>query len=210
MCAEHKKPAQKVAAHAQQQPIAKAKKAPAKATLKDEPHAAPAVKAKAAPKKKNTKTTIHLRYEDQHFVDSTKPVWNYSRFTPEDLQNLHQGTLYRGYDLFGAHAMQVLDTDGYYFAVWAPNASSVSVMGDFNHWKAHSHELFVRLDQSGIWEGVYSGRKKRTMPISFTLLAFRVYAWIKAIRMLCFGRSDLKQLRWHGAFMTINGRIANG
>ncbi len=160
MCAERKKPAQKVAAHAQQQPIAKAKKAPAKATLKDEPHAAPAVKAKATPKKKNTKTTIHLRYEDQHFVDSTKPVWNYSRFTPEDLQNLHQGTLYRGYDLFGAHAMQVLDTDGYYFAVWAPNASSVSVMGDFNQWKAHSHELFVRLDQSGIWEGFIPGVKK--------------------------------------------------
>ncbi|WP_416441350.1 1,4-alpha-glucan branching protein GlgB [Phnomibacter sp. MR] len=160
MCAEHKKPAQKVAAHAQQQPIAKAKKAPAKATLKDEPHVAAAPKAKATPKKKNTKTTIHLRYEDQHFVDSTKPVWNYSRFTPEDLQNLHQGTLYRGYDLFGAHAMQVLDTDGYYFAVWAPNASSVSVMGDFNQWKAHSHELFVRLDQSGIWEGFIPGVKK--------------------------------------------------
>ena len=160
MCAEHKKHAQKVAAHAQKEPIAKAKKTPAKATLKDEPHVAPAAKAKAIPKKKTAKATIHLRYEDQHFVDSTKPVWNYSRFTPEDLQNLHQGTLYRGYDLFGAHAMRVLDTDGYYFAVWAPNASSVSVIGDFNQWKAHSHELFVRLDQSGIWEGFIPGVKQ--------------------------------------------------
>ena len=92
-------------------------------------------------------------YEELHFVDSTGPVWNYSRFTPEDLQNLHQGTLYRAYELFGSHPMTVLNTPGYYFAVWAPNASSVSVVGNFNHWKPHKHELKVRLDQSGIWEG---------------------------------------------------------
>lgn len=103
--------------------------------------------------KARTKSPTMSRYEDLHFVDSTKPVWNYSRFTPEDLQNLHQGTLYRGYDLFGAHAMRVLDTDGYYFAVWAPNASSVHVIGDFNQWNKTSHPLYVRLDQSGIWEG---------------------------------------------------------
>ena len=93
------------------------------------------------------------RYEDQNFVDSTKPVWNYSRFTPEDLQNLHEGTLYRAYELFGSHATEVLGTPGYYFSVWAPNASSVSVIGDFNHYTHHAHELFPRLDKSGIWEG---------------------------------------------------------
>ena len=102
----------------------------------------------------------HKRYEDQHFVDTTSSVWNYSRFTPEDLQNLHQGTLYRGYDLFGAHAMEVLNTHGYYFAVWAPNASAVSVIGDFNGWQPEVHPLFVRLDQSGIWEGFIPHIKK--------------------------------------------------
>jgi 1,4-alpha-glucan branching enzyme len=96
---------------------------------------------------------VHARYEDLHFVDITRPVWNYSRFTPEDLDNLHRGSLYRAYELFGSHPMRVLDTDGYYFAVWAPNAYSVSVIGNFNKWKPHAHELFVRLDHSGIWEG---------------------------------------------------------
>lgn len=95
----------------------------------------------------------NLPYEQLHFVDTTKPVWNYSRFSPEDLQNYHQGTLYRAYELFGSHPMRVLEKDGYYFAVWAPNASSVSVIGNFNLWKPHAHELLPRLDQSGIWEG---------------------------------------------------------
>lgn len=95
----------------------------------------------------------HIPYEHIHFVDTTGSVWNYSRFTPEDLQNYHQGTLYRAYELFGSHPIRVLETDGYYFAVWAPNASSVSVIGGFNKWMPHKHELKPRLDQSGIWEG---------------------------------------------------------
>jgi 1,4-alpha-glucan branching enzyme len=100
------------------------------------------------------------RYEDLHFVDTSKPVWNYSRFTPEDLQNYHQGTLYRAYELFGSHPTSVNETAGYYFAVWAPNATSVSVIGHFNQWKPHDYELMPRLDQSGIWEGFIPGMKK--------------------------------------------------
>lgn len=92
-------------------------------------------------------------YEEQHFVDTSGPVWNYSRFTPEDLANYHQGTLYRAYELFGSHPMTVLDTPGYYFAVWAPNATAVNVMGNFNNWSKTDHPLKPRLDQSGIWEG---------------------------------------------------------
>lgn len=93
------------------------------------------------------------RYEDYHFVDTSKPVWNYSRFEGDDIANFQNGTNYRCYELFGSHAMKVLDTDGYYFAVWAPNASFVSVIGNFNHWNPISHPLYVRLDNSGIWEG---------------------------------------------------------
>ena len=40
-----------------------------------------------------------------------------------------------------------------YFCVWAPNATSVSVIGNFNHWENHQHELYPRWDKSGIWEG---------------------------------------------------------
>src|SRR6476660_5764431 len=93
------------------------------------------------------------RYEDVHFVDSTRPVWNYSRFTEEDIQNFQRGTHYKLYELFGAHQAEVLGKKGYYFAVWAPNATYVSVIGNFNDWNKESHPLYVRLERSGIWEG---------------------------------------------------------
>jgi len=94
-----------------------------------------------------------VKYEDEHFIDSQKPVWNYSLFNDEDLTNFKNGTFYSGYQKFGSHFMEVLKTPGFYFAVWAPNATKVSVIGDFNGWKEQLHPLFVRLDKSGIWEG---------------------------------------------------------
>jgi len=71
----------------------------------------------------------------------------------EDIRNFQNGTNYSLYKKFGSHALKVLNTDGYYFAVWAPNATMVSVVGDFNNWETDAHPLFVRLDKSGIWEG---------------------------------------------------------
>ena len=97
--------------------------------------------------------SIVPRYEDIHFVDSTKPVWNYSLFSQEDIDNFQKGTHYRLYELFGNKQLEVLGTPGTYFAVWAPNATQVSVTGNFNHWEKETHQLFVRLDHSGIWEG---------------------------------------------------------
>ncbi len=93
------------------------------------------------------------KYEDFHFVDTTKPVWNYSRFEGDDIANFQNGTNYRCYELFGSHLMEVNGTTGYYFAVWAPNATFISVTGNFNEWNKESHPLYVRLDKSGIWEG---------------------------------------------------------
>lgn len=94
-----------------------------------------------------------LPYEEVHFVDSKKPVWNYSLFTDEDITNFKNGTFYKGYQKFGSHALSVLNKDGFYFSVWAPNATYVSVIGEFNGWKTKLHPLNVRLDKSGIWEG---------------------------------------------------------
>jgi len=98
-------------------------------------------------------TPISQKYEETHFVDSTKRVWNYSLFTEEDIRNFQNGTHYRLYHLFGNHRATVLGTEGYYFAVWAPNATAVSVIGNFNNWTPDVHPLFVRLERSGIWEG---------------------------------------------------------
>lgn len=102
---------------------------------------------------KKSKLSKAKSYEDIHFVDSTKPVWNYSLFSEDDIRNFQNGTHYQLYRLFGAHSVNVLETKGYYFSVWAPNATWVSVIGNFNDWNKESHPLFVRLDKSGIWEG---------------------------------------------------------
>ncbi len=103
------------------------------------------------------KTKAVKKYEEINFVDSTKPVWNYSLFTDEDLTNFKNGSHYSLYKKFGSHPLNVLNKDGYYFSVWAPNATKISVVGDFNNWNNDSHPLFVRLEKSGIWEGFIPG-----------------------------------------------------
>ena len=94
-----------------------------------------------------------MAYEDKHFVDSSKPVWNYSLFDENDIERFQQGDMHDGYEKFGSHFLKVLNITGFYFAVWAPNATAVSVIGNFNDWKKQEHLLFVRLNHSGIWEG---------------------------------------------------------
>ena len=93
------------------------------------------------------------KYEDVHFVDTKQPVWNYSLFSEADIQNFQNGTHYSLYELFGNKQIEVANTKGTYFSVWAPNATAVFVVGNFNDWNNQSHPLKVRLDQSGIWEG---------------------------------------------------------
>ncbi|OYZ02545.1 MAG: 1,4-alpha-glucan branching enzyme [Sphingobacteriia bacterium 28-36-52] len=93
------------------------------------------------------------KYEDIHFVDTQQAVWNYSLFTEEAIRNFQNGTHYSLYEYFGNKQIEVLATKGTYFAVWAPNATYISVTGYFNNWDKTSHPLKVRLDNSGIWEG---------------------------------------------------------
>ena len=96
-------------------------------------------------------------YEQAHFIDTGKPVWNYSLLTDDDVKNYQAGTNYTLYEKFGSHSIKVNDVWGMYFCVWAPNATSVSVIGNFNDWKNHEHELYPRWDKSGIWEGFIPG-----------------------------------------------------
>ena len=93
------------------------------------------------------------KYEEEVFVDTSASVWNYSLLSDEDIINYQQGTHYSLYKKFGSHAVQVNDIWGMYFCVWAPNATVVSVKGNFNDWKNGEYKLFPRWDKSGIWEG---------------------------------------------------------
>jgi 1,4-alpha-glucan branching enzyme len=100
------------------------------------------------------------RYEDRNFVDTTLPVWNYSILYDDDIATFQSGTNYSLYNKFGSHPLTVMGRSGYYFAVWAPNATKVSVIGGFNNWDLDAHPLHPRWDKSGIWEGFIPGITK--------------------------------------------------
>ncbi|SMP51773.1 1,4-alpha-glucan branching protein GlgB [Desulfonatronum lacustre] len=76
-----------------------------------------------------------------------------SLFTETDSYLFKEGRHFRLYDKLGSHPMEVDGRWGALFAVWAPNAERVSVIGDFNDWNHDAHVLHPRWDGSGIWEG---------------------------------------------------------
>ena len=81
----------------------------------------------------------------------------HSLFSEFDISLFKSGKHYRLYEKLGSHPMEVNGKKGTYFAVWAPTAKSVSVVGDFNYWLEGDHKLNVRWDASGIWEGFIPG-----------------------------------------------------
>jgi 1,4-alpha-glucan branching enzyme len=87
-------------------------------------------------------------------------VQPYSLFTNFDIDLFKAGKHFRLYEKLGAHLVEVDGVKGVYFAVWAPSARSVSVVGDFNYWIQGEHQLQVRWDSSGIWEGFIPGLEK--------------------------------------------------
>jgi len=80
-------------------------------------------------------------------------VENHSLFSEFDINLFKAGKHYRLYEKFGAHPITLNGVEGTYFAVWAPSAKKVSVIGDFNYWQEKDYQLSVRWDGSGIWEG---------------------------------------------------------
>ncbi|MGQ2984665.1 1,4-alpha-glucan branching protein GlgB [Flavobacterium sp.] len=80
-------------------------------------------------------------------------VQAHSFFTDVDIDLFKAGKHYRLYEKLGAHLTEIDGKKGVYFAVWAPSAKVVSVVGDFNYWLEGEHALNVRWDGSGIWEG---------------------------------------------------------
>jgi len=85
-----------------------------------------------------------------------------SLLTDHDLYLFNEGSHFRLYDKLGARVVTHAGTSGTYFAVWAPNAEQVSVIGDFNGWDKRRHRLSPK-GQSGIWEGFFPGVGKGTL-----------------------------------------------
>ncbi len=80
-----------------------------------------------------------------------------SLLTEHDIYLFKEGRHTRLYEKLGAHVHRRGRTQGVQFAVWAPNAERVSVIGEFNGWNPTSHPLQARGDESGIWEGFIAG-----------------------------------------------------
>jgi 1,4-alpha-glucan branching enzyme len=82
---------------------------------------------------------------------------SFSLLTDFDIHLFKSGKHFKLYEKLGAHEVMNGDTRGTYFAVWAPNAISISVLGNFNSWEQGKHKLNPRWDESGIWEGFFPG-----------------------------------------------------
>ncbi len=95
-------------------------------------------------------------------VIMTKVV-SHSLFTDFDINLFKAGKHFKLYEKLGSHIIEVNGVKGTYFAVWAPSARSVSVVGDFNGWNETGYQLYVRWDGSGIWEGFLPELGKGTL-----------------------------------------------
>ncbi|NEO58741.1 MAG: 1,4-alpha-glucan branching enzyme [Okeania sp. SIO3B5] len=72
------------------------------------------------------------------------------KLTDFDLQLFGEGNHHRIYEKLGAHLAEINGVKGVYFAVWAPNARNVSILGNFNYWDGRKHQM--RKGHTGIWE----------------------------------------------------------
>ncbi len=79
--------------------------------------------------------------------------------TDFDIHLIGEGSHYKTYEKLGSHVMEINGIRGVHFAVWAPNARRISVIGDFNKWDGRRHPMRV-LGSSGIWEIFIPGFKE--------------------------------------------------
>ena len=80
----------------------------------------------------------------------TRECWQSSPYSEFDRYLFHEGSHYHSYEMLGAHLVTEQDRAGVRFAVWAPKARAVSVVGDFNNWDGKAHPMTL-IEESGIW-----------------------------------------------------------
>ncbi|MFW5832031.1 MAG: 1,4-alpha-glucan branching protein GlgB, partial [Prolixibacteraceae bacterium] len=111
---------------------------------------------KAAATARQNKTVVETKASVQ-----SAGIKNISEFITEyDIYLFREGKHFSLYNKLGAHVMEVDGARGTFFAVWAPNAKSVSVIGNFNGWLKDANHLQRREDDSGVWQGFVPGVEK--------------------------------------------------
>ena len=92
----------------------------------------------------------------------------------DQLYLFHQGTYYQAYEYMGAHPYK----DGYIFRTWAPNATRVQIVGDFNGWDSSANPM-KKISKDGVWEG-YVANAKALDNYKFEIIDKNNYARLKA------------------------------
>jgi 1,4-alpha-glucan branching enzyme len=100
---------------------------------------------------KTTKDPTKATKKSENVAVATDQV-AYSRFSDFDIHLFKAGKHYKLHEKLGSHVVEHYGISGTYFAVWAPNAVNVSVIGNFNGWNKDSQQMSPRWDGSGIWE----------------------------------------------------------
>jgi 1,4-alpha-glucan branching enzyme len=102
---------------------------------------------------------IRIKSHDGIISEFNDPYSFMPVLTDFDIHLIGEGSHYKTYEKLGSHVMEINGIRGVHFAVWAPNARRVSVIGDFNKWDGRRHPMRV-LGSSGIWEIFIPGFKE--------------------------------------------------
>lgn len=89
--------------------------------------------------------------------------YDLSLITDDHIYHFKAGTHSRTFEILGSHVTELEGVEGTFFAVWAPNAKLISVIGDFNEWDRGAHKMKMRDDGSGIWECFIEGVEEGTV-----------------------------------------------
>lgn len=103
------------------------------------------------PRRKTFPYRLSIKTYDGDTAEFDDPYSFGCVLTDYDLHLIGEGSHYKNYEKLGAHVIETAGISGVHFGVWAPNAKSVCVMGDFNRWDNRRHPM-RRLGPSGVWE----------------------------------------------------------
>ena len=126
---------------------------------------------------------------------------SHSLFSDFDIGLFRSGKHKQLYKHFGAHEVKLDGRSGTYFSVWAPNAKSVSVVGNFNFWNESDAVLFPRWDSSGIWEGFVPDIHKGEL-YKYSIETQEGHRLQKADPFACYAelRPNTASITWHTDF----------
>lgn len=94
--------------------------------------------------------TIEYLNNEENIFEKEDPYYFPTIFSKYDLHLFGEGTNYKIYEKLGAHEREFDGVKGFHFAVWAPNAKAVSVIGEFNRWTSGEHTM-ENVKDSGVW-----------------------------------------------------------